>query len=174
VRSPYHGHRDNKACQHSEIGDGSHDLCSCVDCGGDDGRLLLQPQIRRFGIVRREPDPSGYGDPDTSDHFLIRQDESAIRLSYELPFHSDNLTPLLLGDRADSVDAPAELASLVRFTGLEEASNIQDKWDHALATLIQRNKDGTVERLAVVNLSDDDWSDAPVTAENVDTDIILV
>jgi hypothetical protein len=37
-----------------------------------------------------------------------------------------------------------------------------------------RNKDGTVERLAVISLFGDDWSDAPVTAENADTDIILV
>jgi hypothetical protein len=105
---------------------------------------------------------------------LISQDESAIRPSHELPLYSDNLIPLLLGDRADSVDAPAELASFVRFTGLEEASDIQDKWDRVLAMLIQRNKDGTVERLAVISLFGDDWSDAPVTAENADTDIILV
>jgi hypothetical protein len=38
------------------------------------------------------------------------------------------------------VDAPAELASFVRFTGLEEASDIQDKWDRVLAMLIQETK----------------------------------
>jgi hypothetical protein len=105
---------------------------------------------------------------------LTRQDGSAIRPSYELPFHSDDLIPLLLGDRADIVDAPAELAFLVRFTGIGEASDIQGKWDRVLAMLIQRNKDGTAERLAVVNLSGDDWFDAPVTAKDADTDIVLV
>ena len=144
---------------------------SMVD--GHDKKILLKIQGRRFGIVRCVPDPPGYGDTDISDHFLTRQDGSAIRSTqtYELPFHSD-VIPLLLGDRSEVLHGPAELAYLVRSTGIEKASDFDGKWDRVLAMLIKRIEDGTADRLTMVNLSGRDWLAAPVSSGRAE--IILV
>lgn len=120
------------------------------------------------------PGPPEFGAPDTSDHVLTRQGGSVIEPTNtsEQSFHCDSIIPLLLSDQLDIVNASTELAFLVHSTALGHASDHYGKWDRVLAMPIQRKKDGTAERLAIVSLSGTDWSDAPVTAEY--RDIILV
>lgn len=72
---------------------------------GDVSKVLLQTQIRQFGIVRCEPDRLECGDPessvpDTSDHLLIRKDASVIRRQYDSSLNGkDRPFPLLLGNQ---------------------------------------------------------------------------